>query len=330
MALPQAQLGSMPSISLGGYIPAARKDPSVLEQALMAFLGGAAGTAGNRLVDKALPDPQRVASEKLARDKMTMDKEYNDAQLGLGRDRNLLARDELNATVTGRNEDRTSNDNNRKADRDQRDVEEARRTFLALQARLNDTSLAQAQAEGNEATRQEAMRLRAADEERTAAARNAELQARAPLTAAQARLLNAQAGGVEQDLQRMTPQNRSQAAGEALGIRPQPQTNLDLDELRAIQLEDEGPQKSGFQKAREATEVGVRLVPAVDIANRLWNFAKSGITADGPQPQQQAPATVQPEPGPTQLSQPQHQFTPEEVEAMVRRIEMLAQQPLSP
>lgn len=279
MALPQAQLGSMPSISLGGYIPAARKDPSVLEQALMAFLGGAAGTAGNRLVDKALPDPQRVASEKLARDKMTMDKEYNDAQLGLGRDRNLLARDELNATVTGRNEDRTSNDNNRKADRDQRDVEEARRTFLALQARLNDTSLAQAQAEGNEATRQEAMRLRAADEERTAAARNAELQARAPLTAAQARLLNAQASGFEADSQRMAPQSRSQAAGEALGIRQDPPTNLDLDELRAIQLEGQQPPinnlEVGAQKVADYYSFLPRkiyetfIAPALQPSNRV-------------------------------------------------------------
>ena len=330
MALPQAQLGSMPSISLGGYIPAARNDPSVLEQALMAFLGGAAGTAGNRLVDKALPDPQRVASEKLARDKMTMEKDYNDSRLGLDRDRNTIAREELAATTASRTADRDANVKDRAADRGQREADEARRTMMAMQARLGDAGLAQSQAEASEATRQESLRLRAADEERTVAARNAELQARAPLTAAQARLLNAQASGFEADSQRMAPQSRSQAAGEALGIRQDPPTNLDLDELRSIQLEGQGPDKSGFDKARDATEVGVRLVPAVDIATRLWNFAKDGITADGPQQQQTAPQPAQPESGPTQLNQPQRQFTPEEVAEMVRRIEMLSQQPLSP
>lgn len=262
MALPQAQLGSMPSISLGGYIPAARNDPSVLEQALMAFLGGAAGTAGNRLVDKALPDPQRVASEKLARDKMTMEKDYNDSRLGLDRDRNTIAREELTATTANRTADRDANVKDRAADRGQREADEARRTMMAMQARLGDAGLAQSQAEAAEATRQEVLRLRAAEEERTALARKADADARAPLTAAQANYYNAQAEAIKNPFG--TPQNASERAGVALGMtrEPQPETNLDLEELAKIQ--QEGQRQPGF------TEQAANLTAPVAKQTMEW------------------------------------------------------------
>lgn len=43
MNLPQAQLGSSPGINLGGYIPAARRDPKLWQAALMQMLGNAGG-----------------------------------------------------------------------------------------------------------------------------------------------------------------------------------------------------------------------------------------------------------------------------------------------
>lgn len=69
MALPTAPLGNSPLINLGGYIPAARRDPKLLEQVLAAFLGGMANTASSRVVDQVLPD-SRVAAENDYREKV--------------------------------------------------------------------------------------------------------------------------------------------------------------------------------------------------------------------------------------------------------------------
>jgi hypothetical protein len=55
MALPVAQLGYMPNINLPNSInKSTRKDPKIWEQALAAFLSGAAGGAGQQLVGNAL------------------------------------------------------------------------------------------------------------------------------------------------------------------------------------------------------------------------------------------------------------------------------------
>lgn len=297
MALPQAQLGSMPSISLGGYVPAARNDPSLLEQALMAFLGGAAGTAGNRLVDKALPDPQRVANQKLAQDQLAAQKTYQEGQLALGKDRNTVDREQI-----------ASNTADRAADRGQHDADEVRRTAIALQSRLNDTALAQSQQGVDAATREEAMRLRAADEARTAADRRAVLEAGGPERAARAKLLNAQAYITKNPFG--TPEDKVARAGAALGVIPgsQPQTNLDLEELAKIQQEPNASFKD----------------QATMLAAKNW----LGMT-NSPRPAPPAQAAPAPTPtlaAPRQPYEP-HVYSPEEVEAMVRRLEELANQP---
>jgi len=62
MALPQAQLGQIPMMNLGGYIPAPAERLSPYERALTAFLQGAAGTAAGNLVDKYVPNPNEVAA----------------------------------------------------------------------------------------------------------------------------------------------------------------------------------------------------------------------------------------------------------------------------
>lgn len=80
MALPIAPLGSPVSISLGGYIPAARRDPTVLQQALASFLSGSAGAVGGRLVDKVLPDPRLTAETKYRTDQLAQQKAQAEAQ----------------------------------------------------------------------------------------------------------------------------------------------------------------------------------------------------------------------------------------------------------
>lgn len=58
----QASLGSPANINLGGYVPAPVQRLSVAKQALLAFLSGAAGQVGNRLVEGAFtPDVSDVA-----------------------------------------------------------------------------------------------------------------------------------------------------------------------------------------------------------------------------------------------------------------------------
>lgn len=296
MALPQAQLGSMPSISLGGYIPAARNDPSLLEQALMAFLGGAAGTAGNRLVDKALPDPQRVAAEKLAKDRLALDTKNVDNTYALGTERNKTDLKQIDTAKA------TSD-----ADRDQKAAEEARRTMLAMQARLNDTAIAQNQYNVDAATREEGMRLRAADEARTDAARRAALEASGPERAANARLTNARADAVQYPFGK--PEDRTAQLRDKLGVIPgeQPQTNLDLEELAKIQQEPNASFKD----------------QATMLAAKNW----LGMT-NGPRPAPQTPAPAStPTPAAPQQQYEPHVYSPEEVEAMVRRLEELANQP---
>jgi hypothetical protein len=54
MELQQASLGSSPSINLGGFIPAAQRRPSVLEQALAGFISGVAGSVANKGTDALL------------------------------------------------------------------------------------------------------------------------------------------------------------------------------------------------------------------------------------------------------------------------------------
>lgn len=53
-----AQLGNQANINLGGYIPAAARQPKLWQQVLASFLGNVASHAGSNLVDAATsPDP---------------------------------------------------------------------------------------------------------------------------------------------------------------------------------------------------------------------------------------------------------------------------------
>lgn len=70
MDLPTAQLGSAPSIQMGGYVPAPAYRPRLTREMLQAFLTGAGGAAGQNLTQAAFTpdmsaqmnaDPQLVA-----------------------------------------------------------------------------------------------------------------------------------------------------------------------------------------------------------------------------------------------------------------------------
>ena len=66
-----AQLGQQANISLGGYIPAAAKQPKLWQQVLAQFLGNMAGQAGSAVVSQVLPGAQ----EKLAREDLALRRE---------------------------------------------------------------------------------------------------------------------------------------------------------------------------------------------------------------------------------------------------------------
>jgi len=312
MALPQAQLGSMPSISLGGYIPAARKDPSVLEQALMAFLGGAAGTAGNRLVDKALPDPQREAAQKMAQAQLDAQVENNKALIALGKDRN--ATDNRGLTIQEKNalEERLLRERLATAERLYNYFRGAEKNAIDVIGLRN-----------TDENTKTGLRQQAARDKANADAELLRTQVQAVGTAAGARANNAQAEGLEAQNNAYSASQKQRTAKELLGNQPT------------------APAEPGFvagagQKIADYMRSGMNPMYAVfgpateAVMSGDFGFEADRGWADGPKPTNPAPvkpgsqATVVPQ------TTPQHQFTPEEVEAMVRRIEMLAQQPLSP
>lgn len=63
-----AQLGSMPNISLGGYIPTAQRQPKLWESVLAQFVGGMAGQAGGAIVDRATSPDMTAAAKQLGVD----------------------------------------------------------------------------------------------------------------------------------------------------------------------------------------------------------------------------------------------------------------------
>lgn len=312
MALPQAQLGSMPSISLGGYIPAARRDPSVLEQALMAFLGGAAGTAGNRLVDKALPDPQREAAQKMAQAQLDAQVENNKALIALGKDRNATDNRGLSIQEKNAIEERRLKDKLATEERLYNFFRGAENNAIKV-ADLNNT---------DENTKTN-LRQQAARDKANADAELLRTQVGAVGTAAGARANNAQADGLEAQNKAYADSQKKPTAAELLGKQPTAPAEPGFvagagQKIADFMRSDYNPMYAVFGPAMEAVAAGDFGFEA----DRGW--------ADGPKPANAAPARALQAAAPAPVNTPPRQLTEEEVAEMVRRIEMLSQQPLSP
>ncbi len=312
MALPQAQLGSMPSISLGGYIPAARNDPSVLEQALMAFLGGAAGTAGNRLVDKALPDPQRVAAQRMQQAQLDAQIENNKAVVALGKERNATDNRGLSIQEKNAIQERLLKERLATEERLYNYFRGAEKNAIDL------TGLSNTDANTKTNLRQQAARDRA-----NADAELLRTQVQAVGTSAGARVNNAPADGLEPQNKAEADRQKQRTAKELLGNQP-------ADPAEPVFVAGAGQKIANFMRS-DANPMYATFGPAMEaVMSGDFGFEADRGWIDGPKPTQNVKTPVVPEPGPTDFTTPQKQFTEEEIAAMIRRIEMLSQQPLSP
>ncbi len=167
------------------------------------------------------------------------------------------------------------------------------------------------------------LRQQAARDKANADAELLRTQVQAVGTSAGARVNNAQADGLESQNKAYADSQKQRTAKELLGNQPAAPAEPGFvagagQKIANFMRSDANPMYATFGPAMEAVMSGDFGFEA----DRGW--------IDGPKQTNVRPSQAPQAAAPAAVSTPQHQFTPEEVAEMVRRIEMLSQQPLSP